>query len=77
MDLLSLVCIYREQGWATCDPHPACSLCAILVWPASPLEEKKIIWMNIVCTFAQVVGTTHDKNHHSFSARGGEKVAHH
>ena len=48
---------------------------AILVQPARPGEEK-IIWMNIIimCAFARVVGAARDKNHNSFSARGGDKV---
>ena len=29
-----------------------------------------------MCTFARVVGAARDKNHNSFSARGGKKVAH-
>ena len=33
--------------------------------------------MNIVCTFAKVVGVAHNKNHNSFLAHGGKKVAHH
>ena len=30
-----------------------------------------------MCTFAGVVGAARDKNHNSFSARGGKKVVHH
>ena len=33
--------------------------------------------MNIMCTFARVVGAARDKTHNSFSVRGGIKVAHH
>ena len=32
--------------------------------------------MNIMCIFARVVDAARDKNHNSFSARSGEKVAH-
>ena len=40
-------------------------------------QRKKIIWMNIMRTFARVVGVARDKTRNSFSARGGKKVAHH
>ena len=40
------------QGWATYGPQE------ILVRPPN---EKKIIWMNIMSTFARVVGTASDK----------------
>ena len=43
--------------------------------PARPLEEK-IIWMNIMCIFARVVGAARDRNCNSFMARSSEKVAH-
>ena len=33
--------------------------------------------MDIMSTFARVVGATRNKTHNSFSARGGKKVAHH
>ena len=63
--------IRLEQGWATYTPR------AILVRPARPLEEKVTIWMNIMCTFARVVGAARDRNRNSFSARSMKKVAHH
>ena len=37
-------------------------------------EEKKILWMNIMCTFAKVLGVAHDN---FFSAGSGKKVSHH
>ena len=33
---------------------------------ARPPGEKMIIWMNIMCTFARIVGVAHDENHNSF-----------
>ena len=44
--------------------------------PTKPPEEK-IKLMNIVGTFTGIVDAARDKNHYSFSARGGKKVAHH
>ena len=49
---------------ATYDPR------AILVLLVTPPEEKK--WMNIMCTFARVEVVARDKNHNSFSGRGGK-----
>ena len=63
--------IWLCQEWATYGPW------AILVQPARPLEEKIIMWMNIMCTFAWVVGAARDRNLNSFSARRSKKVAHH
>ena len=40
--------------------------------PARPPDEK-IVWLNIMYTFARVVGAIHN----SFLARGGKEVAHH
>ena len=40
-------------------------------------KGKKIIWMNVMCTFAWVMGVARDKNHNSFLARSGKKVVHH
>ena len=65
------VIIAVKQGWATCGPR------AIFMWPARPLEEKLIIWMNIMWTFARVLGMARDRNRNSFSARSSKKVAHH
>ena len=47
-----------------------------LCGPPGP-QRKKIMCMNIMCTFNRVVGASRDKNQNSFSARGGFKVAHH
>ena len=41
-----------------------------------PTKRKKIL-MNIMCTFAWIVGAARDQNHNSFSPRGGKKVGHH
>ena len=45
--------------------------------PVWPPEEKKVLLMNIICTFARVLGAARDKNHNSFPARGGKEVANH
>ena len=49
------------------------------MWPGSNscaarwAREEKIIWINIMCTFARVVGAARNKTHNLFSARGGKK----
>ena len=42
-------------------------------------EEKKLLWMNIMCTIARVVGVgvASDKNHNPFLVRSDKKDAHH
>ena len=58
----------RRQGWVTYGPWTACGLRAILVQPARPPQNRKkevIQMMNIMCTFARVVGAVRDKYHNT------------
>ena len=59
-----------KQGWATY------SLATIFMRPTRPPQAKNNMDEYYVY-IATVVGAARDKNHNSFSAHGGKKVAHH
>ena len=46
-------CLPLLQGWATYGQWAKCGPWAIFMWPTRP-PENKLIWMNIMCTFARV-----------------------
>ena len=63
--LKEAVCKVLMLGLATYGPRPrptsTCSPHVILVPPARPQMEKKIIRVNIMCAFAKILGATNNK----------------